>query len=178
MRPGNRKLTIPGIAAVLMLVLVALAGCAEVKVVDTSPDASTPEAFTSPLSAGSKTHNLAVLAVDFDPPLNYKQLILRQQSVALLVAVENTGTSTERDVTVRAQLTSAEDADLLLTQGASLASIAPGEIKVVRFARLGKIPYHQTYRLEVAVDVVDGENNSTDNQKAFEIQIHQDQDKP
>lgn len=178
MRPGISKLTISGIATVLLLALIALTGCAEIEVVDTLPAASTPDTFISPLSAGSKNHNLAVLAIDFDPPLNYQQLILRQQSIALLVAVENTGTDTERDVMVRAQLTSPEDPDLLMTQGASVTSIAPGEIKVVRFARLGKIPYHQTYHLEAWVELVDGESNAADNHRAFEIQIHQDQEKP
>jgi hypothetical protein len=114
-----------------------------------------------------------VLAVDFDPPLNYEQLIARRQAVALLVAIENTGTRTERGVVVRVQLSTEEDPDLLLTQGASVASIAPGEIQIVRFARLGEIPYHQSYRLEVAVDPVEWESDTSDNQMAFDIQIHQ-----
>ena len=92
---------------------------------------------------------MAVLTVDFDPPLDYEQLILHSQSVTLLVAVENTGIHTQRDVTVRAELSTPEDSELFLTRGASVESIAPGEIQIVRFARLGEIPYHQTFHLEV-----------------------------
>lgn len=174
MWPKNGKLVLPWSTGILVLILVSLAACAEVEVVDKTPVASTPDTFTSPLPVDSGQHNLAILAVDFDPPLTYQQLIVRRQSVALLVAIENTGTDTERDVTVRAQLSTPENPDFLLTQGASLASVAPGEIQVVRFARLGEIPYHQTYYLEVAVDPVDGEVDLNDNRKAFDIQIHRE----
>jgi hypothetical protein len=174
MWPRNGRLMLPCIAGALVLALVSLAACAEVEVVDTTPSISAPDTLASPLSPGSGEHNLAVLAVDFDPPLSYEQLITRRQSVALLVAIENTGTRTERNVTVRVQLSTSEDPDLLLTQGASVASIASGEIQIVRFASLGEIPYHQTYRLEVAVDPVDWESDLSDNRRAFDIQIHQD----
>jgi hypothetical protein len=171
--PKNGKLMLPWITGILVLILVTLAACAEVEVVDKTPTASTPNPFTSPLPVSQEKHNLAILAVDFDPPLTYQQLIIRRQSVALLVAVENTGTETEQDVTVRAQLSTPENSEFLLTQGASVASIAPGEIQIVRFARLGEIPYHQTYSLEVIVDPVDGEADLSENRKAFDIQIHQ-----
>jgi hypothetical protein len=162
------------IAGVLLLAIFALAGCVEVKVVDSTPAVTAPDTSVNPQAADAPVHNLAVLTVDFDPPLSYQQLIKRRQSVTLLVVVENTGSETERDVTVRAELTTLEDPELLLTRGASVASIAPGEIQVVRFARLGDIPYHQSYRLEVSVDPVDGEGNTNDNRKAFDIQIHQE----
>jgi hypothetical protein len=151
-----------------------MAGCAEVEVIDATPATSPPETFTSPLEEGSAEHNLSVLAVDFDPPLDYQHLILRRQSVTLLVAIENTGSHTERGVSVQVHLTSPEDPELLLTQGASMTSIAPGEIQIVPFARLGEIPYHQSYHLEVMVDALEGESTLADNRKAFDIQIHQE----
>lgn len=94
------------------------------------------------------------------------------------MAIENTGDVTERDVTVRAQLSSPDNPDFLLTQGVSLASIAPGEVQVARFSRLGEIPYHPTYHLEVMVDPVAGEGDRSDNSKAFDIQIHEGEDSP
>jgi hypothetical protein len=174
MWPGNSRWIPWCVTSMLMLVLVTLAGCVEVKVVDTTPAAATPDTYSSPLPAGANDHDLAVLTADLDPPLNYQQLILRRQAVTLLVAVENTGSSTERDVTVRAELSTPEDPNLQITQGASIASIAPGEIQVVRFARLGEIPYHQIYRLEMKVDPVAGESNLGDNRKAFDIQIRRE----
>jgi hypothetical protein len=171
---SNGKLMRPWIAGLLVLVLLALTGCAEVEVVDTTPAAATQDAFVSPLVAGTQEHNLAVLTVDFDPPLDYQRLLARDRTLTLLVAIENAGSRTEHDVTVRVQLSSPEDLDLLLTQGASVASIAPGEIKVVSLARLGEIPFHQAYYLEVGVDPVEGEAILSDNVKGFAIQIHQE----
>ncbi len=174
MRPTNAKLVLLKASFVLTLALVTLAGCADIQVVDTTPAAVTSDTFTSPLTTESKAHDLAVLTLDFDPPLNYQQLIVRRQSVKLLVAVENHGSSTERDVIVRVELTTPEDPDLIVTQAASLASIAPGEIQVASFGRLGELPYHQIYHLEVMVDSVAGESNLANNRKAFDIQIHRE----
>jgi hypothetical protein len=178
MCPRNGKRVIPWTASLLALVLVTLTGCVRVRIVDTTPAASTPVPIPSSPSPGNTDHNLAITAVDFDPPLNYQQLIIQRQSLALLVAIENNGSSTERNVTVRAQLSSPEDPDLFLTQGASIASIAPGEVEVVRFSRLGEIPYHQTYHLEVMVDPVAGESDLGDSSKAFDIQILLEQESP
>jgi hypothetical protein len=160
--------------AALLLVLLALTGCVEVQVVDTTPAIMAPEALTSPQPVSGAEHNLAVLAVDFDPPLDYQQLIARRQSVALLVAIENMGSSTERNVQIQAQLSSPENPDLLLTQEAAVSDIAPGELQIVRFAPLGEIPVLSIYRLEVTVVPADGEQDLSDNRKAFDIQIHRD----
>jgi hypothetical protein len=174
MWPKNGKLVLPGIAVLLLLCVLTLVGCADVRIVDKETSMSTPDTLTNPTPLGDGTHNLAVLAVDFDPPLTYQQLVIRPQSVELLVAIENTGKVTEHDVTVRAQLSTPLNPDDLLTQGASVASIAPGEIQIVRFARLSEIPVHETYILEVVVEPVEGETDLTDNTRAFELQIHRD----
>jgi len=175
---GNRGLKVFWLICALLLVLLAITGCVEVEVRDATPAASASEAFTSPLPGEDKEHNLAILAVDFDPPLDYQQLIILRRSITLLVAVENRGASTERDLAVRAQLSTPEDPDLVFSQGASISSIAPGEIQVVRFAQFGRIPYHQIFRLEVTVDPIDGESDLTDNSKAFDIEIRQDETEP
>lgn len=161
-------------AKLMLLILVTLAACAEVEVVDKTPVAGTPDLFASPLTPEYRKHDLAVLAVEFDPPLSYQRLIIRQQAVALLVVVENTGTETERNATVRAQLTSLDDPGFALAHDASVESIAPGEVQIVRFNRLGEIPYHQSYHLEVSVEPVEGELDLSDNRKAFDIQIHEE----
>jgi hypothetical protein len=174
MRSRKSKWVIHGSAIVLVLVSVALAGCADVQVVDTTPEILSSDSYASPPPVASGERNLAVLALDFDPPLSYRHLILRRQAVALLVVVENTGSTTERDVKVQARLSSPEDANLLLTQEAGISSIAPGEIQIVRFSRLSEIPAHLSYHLEVLVEPVAGEKDLSDNRKAFDIQIHQD----
>lgn len=175
MCPRNGKAVIPWAAGVMLLALATLTGCVRVEVVDTAPVADTSDLHAKPATQESKDHNLAILAVDFDPPLNYHQLIIQRQSGALLVTIENSGTSTEHNVTVRAQLSAPQDPKLLLTQGASIASIAPGEVQVVCFSHLGELPFYQAYYLEVMVDAVQGEKDLSDNQKAFDIQIYQEE---
>lgn len=174
MWPSKGRLVLPGTAVLLLLSVLTLVGCVDVKVVDKEPSANMPGALTNPTPSGDGTHDLAVLTVDFDPPLTYQQLVLRPQSVELLVAIENTGKVTERNVTVRAQLSTPQNPDDLLTQGASVASIAPGEIQIVRFARLSEIPFYETYILEVVVEPVVGETDVTDNTRAFELKILRD----
>lgn len=172
MKPRCSRSICPWMAVPLVLILALLAGCAEVEVVDTTPAADSPEPFVSPLTADHNRHDLAILGLDFDPPLDHQQLILRKQSVALLVAIENAGTTTERDLVIEAQLTTPEDEDLLLTRQATVTCIAPGEIQLVQFEPLDRIPYHVTFFLEVSIVPVDGESDTANNRKAFEIQIH------
>jgi hypothetical protein len=171
MATRKRRLALPWTIGVLTLTLFTLGACAEVSVVDITPDASTHNLFVNAPAAEEGRHDLAVLAVDFDPPLDYQQLILRQRSVALLVVIENSGTVTERDVIVRAQLSAPPEDDLLVTQDLRVGSIAPGEIQIVRFEGLGKIPYYDAYQLEVAVDPVGGEIDLGNNRRAFDIEI-------
>ncbi|MEJ2732172.1 MAG: hypothetical protein P8189_01165 [Anaerolineae bacterium] len=170
----NAKLMLPWVVGLLALTLIGLVSCAEVKVVDKAPVVDAPDLSTSPLKPEAGRHDLAVLVVEFDPPLSYQRLILRQQTVALLAVVENTGTETERNATVRVELTSVDDPDFVLAHEARVESIAPGEVQIVRFARLGEIPYHQSYHLKVSIDPVEGELDLGDNQKAFDIQIDED----
>ena len=170
MKPSNCRFARLGVAGALLLILVLLAGCAEVQVVEPAPS-DTPDLFVSPLSAAEGDHDLAVMAAVLDPPLQYQQLILRRQSVTLLVAVENRGSSTERNAAVHATLTSPRDPKLNLSQEATIASIAPGEIQIVRFARLQEIPYYNAYRLEVSVDAVAGELDIADNGKIYDVRI-------
>lgn len=169
--PGNRTLMRPWIAGALVLSLMVLSGCAEVRVVEPTP--ARPETFTSPLTAGHGEHDLAVMALDFDPPLSDEQIIVRRQPVTLLVVIENRGSVTERGVTVRAELTTPQDSALKLTQSARVASIAPGEIRIVRLAPLKEIPYHEAYRLEVTVEAVAGELDLADNVKIYDVQVRQ-----
>jgi hypothetical protein len=153
------------------MLLPVLAGCVDVAVVDTTPDPAASDASTIGEPVGDGARDLAILAVDFDPPLDYHHLIILRQSVTLLVVVENTGATTERDVTVQAQLTSPDDAQLLLAGSTGTESIAPGEVQILRFIPLEDIPHYLNFHLEVLVDPVEGETNTDDNRRALDIQI-------
>jgi hypothetical protein len=168
------------ITGMLVLASAALVGCAQVQIVDATPAAGTPIPLATLASVATQKqeHDLAILAVDFNPPLNYQQLIVGPQSLELLVAVENVGQKAEQNVTVRAELSSPDNPDMFLTQGASMARIAPGEVQIVRLGQLGAIPFHHHYHLEVVVDPVPGEIDSSNNRKAFDIQINPEGSSP
>jgi hypothetical protein len=174
MKAKHRELLGPWIAVTFVLILVLLGGCAEVEVVDTTPDAESAKTFVSPLPADPIRHDLAILGLDFDPPLDYQQLILREQSIALLAVIENAGTVAEHELVAEARLTTPEDEDLILFRQAIVTSIAPGEIQIVDFDPLTKVPYHEIFHLEVSLVPVEGERDTTDNRRVFEIQIHRD----
>lgn len=173
MGPQGGSIRSPWIVVALVLVALALTGCVEVEVRDVTPAAEVPAQFVDgPLAPGEGERNLGILAVEFDPPLDYKRIILAPESVTLLVAVENTGSRTARDTAVRAELTSPDYPDLLLTDTVLIESIAPGEIQVVRFPPLQDIPRMWHYHLEVLVDNVEGERDLADNVRSLDIEIH------
>lgn len=171
--PTRRGPSLLVLVGMLVLASLGLTGCVEVEVRDVTPAADVPGKLQdSPLVAEERDRDVGILAVEFDPPLDYKRLILSPQSVSLLVAVENTGARTERDVAVRAELSSLEDPDMLLSDLVLVDSIAPGEIQVVRFPPLQDIPRMWRYHLEVLVDALEGESNLADNAKSLDIEIH------
>ncbi len=94
---------------IMMLTSLSLAGCAEVRIVDRAPD-SLDTLSLSKIRTPVDEHDLAVLAIDFDPPLEYEQIVVKGEQATLLVAVENIGLQTATDVKVKARL-SAYDGD-------------------------------------------------------------------
>jgi len=160
-------------AALILLALAAMwtSGCASIQVIDRTP--STVQPTPSPYVQDANEHNLAVLAVDFDPPLEYDEILAarnRGEGITLLVAVENTGLATERSVVVEVELLMGESGELILNQEASLDAIAPGEIKLVRFKDT-EIPFSYTYQLKVRVLPVEGESRLADNVKSYDLVV-------
>jgi len=159
------------LAALLSLLLIgSLTGCSQVQIDNRPLDASNalaPEA-SSLLSA----HNLSVLAIDFDPPLETITSSADLRGTSLLVAVENTGRETERDVTVRVELrTDNRDVTPALSRTATIDVLAPGEVKIVRLTGLADIPIRQEYWLKVRTSPVAGEDDVTDNQRIYRVQL-------
>jgi hypothetical protein len=113
--------------------------------------------------------------VDFDPPLEYEQIIARKnrgEGITLLVAVENTGVHAELDVSVAVQLSERDGKTVYLHKQGSIESIAPGEIKIVQF-RDTDIPFTYAYSMQVSVDPVFGETHLGDNVKTYDLLITQ-----
>ncbi len=158
---------------VLAVALVSLPGCVKINIVDRTPATVLPPMELG-AAANADEHNLAVLAIDFDPPLEYEQIMAsKREGITLLVAVENTGGSSEDSVTVQAELSTDDGQTVILEDENLIPVIAPGEIKIVRFKTLGDIPYRSAYQLKVRVVPVKGEARTANNQKSYDLYITQ-----
>jgi hypothetical protein len=159
------------IFVVLVLATVSLGACVNIQVIDRS--ATVPDTASDGGNAPVAEHDLAVLAVDFDPPLEYEQILARKnrgEGITLLVAVENTGVHPEQDIFVAVQLTERDGDAVYLHKQGSIESISPGEIKIVQF-RDTDIPFAYAYSLHVSVDPVSGETQLSDNVKTYDLLI-------
>jgi len=158
------------IAMIVMLASLSLAGCAGVEIVDRAPvslDTLSLTENTTPVDE----HDVAVLAIDFDPSLEYEQILAKGEQATLLVAVENIGLQTEADVTVKARLSTYEDNTLILEKTCYIDTIAPGQIKIARFKGISRIPYQSAYRLKVWILPVPGEIGMANNQRSYDLHI-------
>ena len=154
----------------LALATVVLSGCIQVEVIDRAP--TVLEAVPSS-DARVAEHDIAILAVDFDPPLEYEEIMARRnrgEGITLLVAAENTGASTERNVAVQVELLQKEGELPFLHKEGHIDVIAPGEVKIVQFKDTD-IPFSYTYLLRVAVSPVPGETLLSDNRKSYDLLI-------
>jgi hypothetical protein len=155
---------------IVMFTSLSLVGCAEVRIVDRAP--ASPDALSlSQTRTSVDEHDLAVLAIDFDPPLDYEQIVVKGEQATLLVAVENIGLRTATDVRVRARLSDFEDGTPILERTSHIDTIAPGQIKIARFKDISRIPYRQSYRLKVWVTPVLGETGLENNQRSYDLHI-------
>jgi hypothetical protein len=157
---------------VLAVALVSLPGCVKINIVDRTPATVLPPVELD-AAANADEHNLAVLAIDFDPPLEYEQIMAGREGITLLVAVENTGGSSENGVTVQAELSTDDGQMVILEDETLIPAIAPGEIKIVRFKTVGDIPYRSAYQLKVEVVPVKGEARTANNQKNYDLYVTQ-----
>lgn len=157
------------LALIASIIILVLTGCIRVEVVDHQE--KTDVKATSPSQITPDEHDLAILAMDFEPQLDYKQIVNNPDGVTLLIAVENTGLSTETDVSIKAQLSADEGRTIIVERSTEIASIAPGETQVVRFTQIPRPPYRPTYQLSVQVVAVPGETNLVNNSRIYDLLI-------
>jgi hypothetical protein len=161
------------VSLVTSLLLFALAGCSDsVQVTDrtqSSVGGGRGQSVTDAPKTG-ESHDLAIAAVDFDPALNTRRSA-SSEPVALLIAVENRGNRTEGRFNVSAQLYTQDRARLLKSASQSVATLAAGDISVVRFPITEISIQPRTYILEVQVAAVPGEANTANNRRTLEIRV-------
>ncbi len=158
-----------GILVALLLTSPLLLGCVQVQVTGEKRDEATPTPY-GVLSSPREEHDLAILGIEFSPPLKYEE-IAAAGKLALLAAVENRGSSVESNVVLEARLTGITDTDRILSRSENLPSIAPGEVGLLHFENLFLIPYRPSYVLTVIVLPVPGEVHVADNQRTYRFQI-------
>ncbi len=153
---------------ILLVALSGLTGCVPRLEVLQSPVATPlPVATVAP-----EQHALAILGVDFDPSLDVAEM-LSNGGVTLLVAVQNRGLETESNVYVTAHLVDASgSAQELLVETIVLYILAPGEVRVVRFTQVSNLPRRESYKLLVHVEPVQGESETADNSRSYDIVVH------
>jgi len=159
------------ITLITALASLTATGCAGVEIVDRAP------ASLNTLSLGKNRtpmdeHDLAVLAIDFDPSLDATQILVKDERATLLVAVENVGLQAEYDVKVKARLSDYEDDTPILEKTCRIDAIAPGQIKIARFKGISRVPYRPSYRLKVWVMPVESETSLANNQKSYDLYIN------
>lgn len=160
----------------LPLGLLILAALASITACQPAITILPPSATAGPLMAATvapPARGLAVIGVDFDPPLEYNQIV-DSGGITLLVAVENHGLRNETGIQVTAQLQDptvrGRSADLL-KETIKIGVLAPGAVEVIRFSQVTDLPVRATYRLIVKVEPVAGETDLEDNTRIYDILV-------
>lgn len=172
------------VALTLFLLALVSVGCVQVSVVDhpatptevqvlTITELATqekPAVATSELAI-KEEHDIAILAVDFDPPLSSLSALSAPAEITLHVAVENKGYRKETSVLVTVQLFGSGRDDLIKQETQAIESLSPGQIQVLYFRSLLPVPYRSRYRLEIGISPASGEARWTNNYKSYDIHI-------
>ena len=129
------------------------------------------KAETAPiaLAAPSSGPDVAVTAVDFEPPLK-PSANLAAGDISLLVAIDNRGDRREKDIQVVAQITGKED-ELLYSDTRVVDSLAAGEGRVVQLSRLSGLPLRSVYTIKVWAVPVPGEVRLENNAKTYRVPV-------
>lgn len=150
--------------------MVLLAACQLVDATPSGkPSGSKENLPTIALGASTSGPDVAITAVDFEPPLK-PNLNLASGDISLLVAVENKGDRREKEIQVVAQVLGKED-ELLYSDARVVDSLAAGEGRVVQFSRLSGLPLRSVYTIKVWASAVPGESRLENNAKTYRVQI-------
>jgi hypothetical protein len=159
---------------ILTLFAAALLGCQSTIEVVTPAFTPTVAPLLPAVTAVPQAHDVAIIGVDFDPALNYSQII-SNGGVTLLVAVENQGLAPETSIELKARLLdTADEADPreLLNDTVVIRSLLPHEVRVVRFNQVTDLPARERYALVAELAPVQGERELGDNTRSFDILVH------
>lgn len=153
----------------LMIFLLGVAACLPgVQVVGPGEESSPlPLPTAKPLE-----HDVAVVGVDFDPPLSAD--VDLYNGVTLLIAVANHGLSTEPLVNVTARLLDPLAGDAgedLQHETVVLRDVAPDEVHIVRLAATSALPPRSHYQLVIEIAPLNDEGELGDNVRTYDVLV-------
>jgi hypothetical protein len=138
------------------LSMALLSAACDVVVEDRPDGASFPGQRSYPLALNRQLpqYEVAISAVDFDPPLSRETLQDAGNPVKLVAAVENKGTKQLSGLTVVARIEN-QKGDFSEQDQVGIDKLIPGELRVVEFdgiAPLPDLPRSPSYRIRITVD--------------------------
>jgi uncharacterized membrane protein len=99
-------------------------------------------------------------------------MLLHPEDAVLMVAIDNVGAEVKRDIVVEIELwQDGLEGEMLGTQSASVASLSPGEAKVVTFAGMRDLQVAPAYLLKVRVSSNDGQIARVSAERVYRIQL-------
>lgn len=144
----------PLLLVLFLLLAFSVTGC---ELIVEEPRAAREDAQRVAMStavAELPEYEVAVSAIDFDPPLRREVLQNTHAAVKLLAAVENKGTMPLTQLVVEARVTS-QKGEFSAQDRVRIDRLSPGETKVVEFggvAPVQMLPKSPSYRVMVAVE--------------------------
>ncbi len=160
------------LVSLLILVSTVLLGCQPlIEVVQPAAPGEVGNAVPVLATVAPDERGVAIMGIDFDPPLEAGQLIA-SGGVTLLVAIENQGQIVEPSVRVTARLFDPDapaKAGDLANETVTVKSLNPRELRVVRFTQVTELPLREHYKLLVEVTPLPGERERGDNVKTYDI---------
>jgi hypothetical protein len=172
--PATRRVSLRRVVLVTLLVLVSILilGCQPlIEVVQPAAADAIVNSVPALATVAPDERGVAVIGIDFDPPLEAGQL-LASGGVTLLVALENQGQVVESNVRVTARLFDPSAAGKtidLANETVTVKQLNPGELRVVRFTQVTDLPSRERYKLLIEVTPVPGERERADNVKTYDI---------
>ncbi len=166
----------PAVLVFLLLVLAfTLSGC---ELTIESPRKAPNDAQRAALSTGIAQlpdYDVAVSAIDFDPPLNRETVLNSQRPIKLLAAVENKGTMPATGLTVEARITS-QKGEFTAQDRAQIERLSPGETRLVEFVGVAPVPVNTlprspSYQIRVTVSGKQLDGNTSNNTREVIVRV-------
>lgn len=152
--PGGRAPASPVSLLLLFGLVVALlsTGC-KLTIEEQDSEPSIPREVVAGSSSGMPEYEVAISAIDFDPPLQ-RAMLITTQKMKLLAAVENRGTKRLSQLLVEARVSS-RGGEYSAQDRTQLWSLAPGETRIAEFVGVAPgtvMTGSRSYQITVTVE--------------------------